>query len=880
MSDRQLKVRMIFEAMDRFTRPMREMAAATTGMRQPLAGTRAELERLQDAANDVTAFRTLKRAVLDTSRDADAAEARVRELATAIAATDNPTKAMAREFARAQREARALKTAHGEQSRELQTLRDRLSAAGLNTRNLAGDERELRDRIAATTRELSRQNDVMARRAEHQQRMARATETMERRQEIAGNLASAGAGSVAAGAAIAAPMVAGVQQAGNWRDGMIDVAKVLPDAKPAQLAALSSQLQGLANRLPLPRQGIVEIAAEAARAGVPINELAGFTENAAQMAAAFDIEARDAGAMMATWRTAMKLSGPATVALGDDVNALTNKFGGSAPEVAAMITRIGPLGEVAGASGGALAAMAQMMNSVGVQSEIGATGIKNMLLAMTKGDAATKSQAAAFQALGLDARQVSEQMQTDAEGAITKVLESVARLPAAQQAGILTQLFGSESVAAIAPLLSNLDRLKENFALVGDASQTAGSLQAEFQTAMGKTGNKLIVAQNAAGGIAAAFGAPLEGPMRKMADRFAGMAERITRWTEKHPKLTAAIAWTTAGLAALLIVGGGLLILASALMAPFAMLPLAMAGIATASLTLAPIWAGLTGGLAAAATGTWAFTAALLANPLTWMIGLVIAFAVAAFLIYRNWDRISAFFSRKWEEVLAGWNAFTARWRERLNALPQWFRDLGGGIVNALIGMITGNPGRVFEAVRSIVRGALNAGKALLGLGSAPNAATPAGTTAPGLQRRATGGAFMPGWLLTGEQGPELRYESRAGFIAHHRQLAEMTRMTDRIAGGGSLAPRMVAASAAILASITATPASALPLDRAAPAAQRGGASSAPAASFHYTININAGGAGTPQDIAREVERVIEGIEARREARARSAYDYDGADET
>ncbi|RYH02828.1 phage tail tape measure protein [Salipiger sp. IMCC34102] len=58
------------------------------------------------------------------------------------------------------------------------------------------------------------------------------------------------------------------------------------------------------------------------------------------------------------------------------------------------------------------------------------------------------------------------------------------------------------------------------------------------------------------------------------------------------------------------------------------------------------------------------------------------------------------------------------------------------------------------------------------------------------VQARAAGGWFGPGWLLTGEEGPELEYRSQGGFIAHHGQLREMLEMSDIIRrNAGRMAP-------------------------------------------------------------------------------------------
>jgi hypothetical protein len=66
---------------------------------------------------------------------------------------------------------------------------------------------------------------------------------------------------------------------------------------------------------------------------------------------------------------------------------------------------------------------------------VGATGIKAMMLALTKGAAATRSQRDAFKSLGLDAGQVAKDMQRDAGGTITDVMKRLQALPKEAQAG-------------------------------------------------------------------------------------------------------------------------------------------------------------------------------------------------------------------------------------------------------------------------------------------------------------------------------------------------------------------------------------------------------------------------------------------------------------
>ena len=164
----------------------------------------------------------------------------------------------------------------------------------------------------------------------------------------------------------------------------------------------------------------------------------------------------------------------------DKINYLSNNTASTASQISEVVTRIGPLGEVGGMASGEIAALGASMIGAGVQSEIAATGIKNLILGMTAGAGATASQAAAFEALGLNSVDMAKKMQTDAKGAIVNVLAALKNLSKDQQASVLSDLFGKQSIGAIAPLLSNLEGLEQNFNRVGDSSQYSGSMLNEY----------------------------------------------------------------------------------------------------------------------------------------------------------------------------------------------------------------------------------------------------------------------------------------------------------------------------------------------------------------------------------------------------------------
>ena len=317
-----------------------------------------------------------------------------------------------------------------------------------------------------------------------------------RKQMESSGLGNIGFADIAKGGALAAPFIAGVREAIKFESAMADVRKVVNFDTPEQFKQMGDDVRRMSESLPMSAEGIAQIVAAGGQAGFAREELQGFAQDALKMGIAFDQTAEESGSMMAKWRTSFKLTQTEVVGLADKINYLSNNGPASAKQISDVVTRIGPLGEIAGLASGQIAAMGATLAGVGVPSEVAATGMKNFMLAMTKGASATKSQQQAFKSLRLDTKKLAKGMQEDAQGTLIDVLERISKVDKTKQAGVLTQLFGTESVGAIAPMLTNLDLLKRNFKNAGDAAQYTGSMEAEYSSRASTTANAIQLLTN------------------------------------------------------------------------------------------------------------------------------------------------------------------------------------------------------------------------------------------------------------------------------------------------------------------------------------------------------------------------------------------------
>lgn len=482
----------------------------------------------------------------------------------------------------------------------------------------------------------------------------------------------------------AAPLIAATKAAVDFESAMADVRKVVDFDTPQQFAQMNEGVLKLSTNLPMAADDIAKIVAAGGQAGIARQDLMQFAEDAVKMGVAFDVTAEQAGDMMAKWRSAFKLNQQDVVALADKINYLGNTTAASAPLISDVVTRIGPLGEIGGVASGEIAALGASMIATGVQSDVAATGIKNLILGMTAGEGATKSQAAAFQQLGFDAADMAKRMQTDAKGAIMDVFRALQSLPKDQQASVLADLFGKESIGAIAPLLTNLDALESNFKKVGDASQYAGSMEAEYQARSRTTANQLQLAKNAIVAVGVGIGSALLPAINGVLNAIIPVVSAFANWAQQNQGIVQTMVALAASFAGVLLAARSLL----AIRAGFNMLKetarlfytvnqngqIVLRGAAMASNIFKAGLSGLGTAFRLAATGARALALALMANPIIAIVAVIIAVVAAIIYFWNTNEQFRA-------AVIAIWNNIVSFGMSLFSALAAFFTGVWNGLV-------------------------------------------------------------------------------------------------------------------------------------------------------------------------------------------------------
>jgi hypothetical protein len=217
MAGRDLKLQVVFAALDKITGPLKKIMGGSSDTAKALKATSDRLRDLNTQQRNLGKFRELHSGIRTTGVELKEAQKKVKELAASIKQTESPTRAMTRDLKAATKVTQALTLKGREQSQQFRVLRTSLKEAGIDTRQLGKAQEWLKNSIQLTNVELASQQKRLAASAAKQQRVTNATQHADKLRNKAGNLAMAGAGATATGAVIGAPVVKGLNEAKHYQ---------------------------------------------------------------------------------------------------------------------------------------------------------------------------------------------------------------------------------------------------------------------------------------------------------------------------------------------------------------------------------------------------------------------------------------------------------------------------------------------------------------------------------------------------------------------------------------------------------------------------------------------------------------------------------------
>lgn len=108
-------------------------------------------------------------------------------------------------------------------------------------------------------------------------------------------------------------------------------------------------------------------------------------------------------------------------------------------------------------------------------------------------------------------------------------------------------------------------------------------------------------------------------------------------------------------------------------------------------------------------SSVWAFTAALLANPVTWIVIGIIALIAVIILLRQNWEQVSAFLTSIWAGVVSNITMGVENIKNAIGAIPEWiqgklasFGESGKKVIETFVGGVKSVANQPVEAIKAI----------------------------------------------------------------------------------------------------------------------------------------------------------------------------------
>ncbi|MEB5967337.1 phage tail tape measure protein [Comamonas testosteroni] len=704
MAEKSLRLRVILDLADKALAPLKRMDKASKETAGALKAAREQLKQLNATQKTLGSFTEARKGLGDIEAKLQAANEKVRQLATTMGSAGPPSKAMAQQFAAARTEAAKLGAQFTAERQRVQQLRDKLGEAGISTKNLASHDMQLRSSIASTTANIQRQTEALKRQSDEQRKLARIQQQSAKAAAIGGGVAAAGAVGVYAGKRTVQTAVKPVQSYMAHEDAMLGIARQVPGARDeaGQLTAVYSgieaQVRELSKHVPLATTQIAEMFTAAARMEVPTDKLSEFVLMASEMATAFDAVPDEITESMGKVAKNFKIELTNIRGLADAINYLDDNAISKGADIIDYLNRTsGVLATVAMSERNA-AALGSTLLTLGERAETASTAtnaIISKFAATTKG---TKKFQSAVKEIGLSSQAIETGMTKDATGTLMKVMEAVRKAPESKRMGIMVELVGMEHSDTLAKLVDKPEELRRQIDLA-NSKQADGSMAREASarnqtmSAQGKmTDNRLF-------NLKAIVGESLKSEVQDLLAVVNPLLDRITAWTQANPALVG-------GLLKGVVVFGALLAAASALLIPLGLLVAKGFLVRLMLAKLAGVAAGgaAFGGMATGA-GRLLPLLARLALGFLRMLGPVGLLITSGWMVYSNWADIVGGAKLLWED-LGNW--LGGIWASIVNTgamLWQGFLGALGGIWSMLSSLFMGTLQQIATISDSVWQG-------------------------------------------------------------------------------------------------------------------------------------------------------------------------------
>ncbi|WP_097499309.1 phage tail tape measure protein [Escherichia coli] len=588
MSDNNLRLQVILNAVDKLTRPFRAAQASSKELAGAIRNSRDALKQLNQAGNSLEKFRKLQADNKKLGDRLNYARQKANLLSSELEAMEQPSQ---RHLVALGRQTLAVQRLEEQQKylqKQTALVRAELYRAGISAKDDAGATAHLARETSRYNQELSKQEARLKRLGEAQRRMNAARASYARSLEVRDRIAGAGATTTTAGLAMGAPVMAAVKSYTSMEDAMKGVAKQVNGLRDdngnrtARFYEMQDAIKAASEQLPM-ENGAVDFAA-LVEGGARMNvanpddswedqkrDLLAFASTAAKAATAFELPADELSESLGKIAQLYKIPTRNIEQLGDALNYLDDNAMSKGADIIDVMQRLGGVADRLDYR--KAAALGSTFLTLGAAPEVAASAANAMVRELSIATMQSKSFFEGMNLLKLNPEVIEKQMTKDAMGTIQRVLEKVNALPQDKRLSAMTMLFGKEFGDDAAKLANNLPELQRQLKLTA-GNDALGSMQKESDINKDSLSAQWLLVKTGAQNTFSSLGETLRQPLMDILYTVKSVTGALRRWVEANPELTGTLMKVAAVVAAVTVGLGTLAVALAAVLGPLAVIRL------------------------------------------------------------------------------------------------------------------------------------------------------------------------------------------------------------------------------------------------------------------------------------------------------------------
>ncbi|KMK50659.1 hypothetical protein RO21_10555 [[Actinobacillus] muris] len=653
-----LKLQVLLSTVDKLTAPFQKATQKAQQLSRTLGESKGALRQLnsQFSQNEKQikkyrdALNPLKAQFNETSQKLEQARQKAKAMQRAFYDAKNPTAEFKQKLKEAQQAVSQLQQKKQALIDRTRRVRLEFKQAGFDAKKMAAAQSELKRKMKEASDSIKQQEERLKRLNQQQRQNAKYKQQAEKLKAQGDRVGQFGQKTMMGGTAILGSGYAMLSPALAFEQSFSKVqalARLDKEKDAERIKALRDQAIHLGATTAFTASEVADAQGYLAMAGFNDKQIKAATPSMLQMSMASGTDLARVADIASDISSGFKIQADD---MGRVADVLTLTFTTSNTSLETLYETMkegAPIATAAGQSFESAAALSGLLGNVGIKGSQAGTTLKNMFVRLA---APPKEAKKALDKLGIKTKDTKGNLK-DVPLILKEIMDKTKSMGTGERLGIFDDIFGKIGLAGASELVSQADGVIQNYEnMLKDAK---GTVEKVSTTMTDNLLGDIKSLSSAKEDIGLAIYDTISGDLREQTQSFTVWLRSISQWVKANPELTKSIAQATAYFAAFLLVLGGSSLILSYAIYPIMRIILALGKFGMTIVKVA-LWTskglGIMGrAFLAVIPKILAFSAALLTNPITWIVLAIIALIAALVLLWKNWDTVK-------QALVSGWN--------------------------------------------------------------------------------------------------------------------------------------------------------------------------------------------------------------------------------